>query len=93
MLPGRGVPFVAGLLYPHVRSDCFQVFYTSRVSWIWLEYDGPPMEKGYLKLDVLGTSNRRIVALSYYLRDKCLLTIHHNLVAGTPRFARAGFAA
>lgn len=52
MLPGRGVPFVAGLLYPHVRSDCFQVFYTSRVSWIWLEYDGPPMEKGYLKLDV-----------------------------------------
>ena len=39
--------FFAGQLYPQIRSDCLQVFYTSRVSWVWLEYDGPPMEKGY----------------------------------------------
>ncbi len=39
--------FFAARLYPQIRSDCLQVFYTSRVSWIWLEYDGPPMEKGY----------------------------------------------
>lgn len=39
--------FFAGQLYPQIRSDCIQVFYTSRVSWVWLEYDGPPMEKGY----------------------------------------------
>jgi len=39
--------FFAGQLYPQIRSDCLQVFYTSRVSWVWLEYDGPPMDKGY----------------------------------------------
>lgn len=44
---GKGIPFLAGQLYPQIRSDCFQVFYTSRVSWIWLEYDGPPMDQGY----------------------------------------------
>jgi hypothetical protein len=43
----RCVPFFAGQLYPQVLSDCLQVFYTSRVSWIWLEYDGPPMDEGY----------------------------------------------
>jgi len=39
--------FFAAQLYPQIRSDCLQVFYTSRVSWIWLEYDGPPMDEGY----------------------------------------------
>jgi hypothetical protein len=33
-----------------IRNDCLQVFYTSRVSWVWLEYDGPPMDKGYSDL-------------------------------------------
>jgi hypothetical protein len=47
---GKGIPFRAGQLYPQIRSDCLQVFYTSRVSWIWLEYDGPPMDEGYPKL-------------------------------------------
>jgi hypothetical protein len=37
----------AAELFPQFRDDCMQVFYTSRVSWVWLEYDGPPMEKGY----------------------------------------------
>jgi len=41
----------AAQLYPQIRSDCFQVFYTSRVSWIWLEYDGPPMDDGYPHLE------------------------------------------
>lgn len=39
--------FFAAQLYPQVRIDCLQIFYTSRVSWIWLDYDGPPMDKGY----------------------------------------------
>jgi hypothetical protein len=43
--------FFASQLYPEIRSDCFRVFYTSRVSWVWLEYDGPPMDQGYLRLD------------------------------------------
>jgi hypothetical protein len=43
----KGIPFLAGQLYPQIRSDCLEVFYTSRVSWIWLEYDGPPMDEGY----------------------------------------------
>jgi Gluconate 2-dehydrogenase subunit 3 len=47
---GKGLPFLAGQLYPQILSDCMQVFYTSRVSWIWLEYDGPPMDEGYPKL-------------------------------------------
>ena len=47
---GKGAPFSAGQLYPQIRSDCLQVFYTSRVSWIWLGYDGPPMDEGYPKL-------------------------------------------
>lgn len=37
----------AAQLYPQIRDDCLQVFYTSRVSWIWLDYDGPPMDKGH----------------------------------------------
>jgi hypothetical protein len=40
----------ATLLFPHIINDCIQVFYTSRVSWVWLEYDGPPMDKGYVSV-------------------------------------------
>lgn len=47
---GKSGAFFAGQLYPQIRGDCLQVFYTSRVSWVWLEYDGPPMDKGYLSL-------------------------------------------
>lgn len=43
--------FFAAALYPMIRSDCLQVFYTSRISWIWLDYDGPPMDQGYSRLD------------------------------------------
>jgi len=46
---GNGA-FFAAMLYPMIRDDCLQIFYTSRVSWAWLEYDGPPMEKGYSNL-------------------------------------------
>lgn len=42
--------YYAALLYPMIRDDSLQIFYTSRVSWIWLGYDGPPMEKGYASL-------------------------------------------
>jgi hypothetical protein len=42
--------FFAAQLYSQVRGDCIRVFYTSRVSWIWLEYDGPPMDEGYPRL-------------------------------------------
>jgi hypothetical protein len=42
--------FYSAQLYSQIRSDCLQVFYTSRVSWTWLEYDGPPMEEGYQSL-------------------------------------------
>jgi len=45
----KGALFAAEL-YQQIRDDCFRVFYTSRVSWIWLEYDGPPMDKGYPSL-------------------------------------------
>ena len=27
-----------------------EAFYTSEVSWLWLEYDGPPMPHGYSNL-------------------------------------------
>lgn len=39
--------YFAAQLFPLITNDCFQVFYTSRVSWVWLEYDGPPMDEGY----------------------------------------------
>ena len=45
----RGTSYAA-VLYPIIRADCLEIFYTSRVSWAWLEYDGPPMEKGYSNL-------------------------------------------
>ena len=47
IMQARKGSFLAAQLYPQIRSDCLQVFYTSRVSWVWLGYDGPPMEKGY----------------------------------------------
>jgi hypothetical protein len=50
MTQAKSGSFFAGQLYSQVRNDCLQVFYTSRVSWVWLEYDGPPMDKGYLSL-------------------------------------------
>jgi hypothetical protein len=37
-------------LYPVIRDDVLEIFYTSRVSWTWLDYDGPPMDKGYPSL-------------------------------------------
>jgi len=43
----RDGSFFAAQLYPQIRNDCLRVFYTSRVAWTWLEYDGPPMDKGY----------------------------------------------
>ena len=43
----RSGSFFAAQLYPQIRNDCLQVFYTSRVSWVWLDYDGPPMDRGY----------------------------------------------
>ena len=46
IMAGNG-SFFAAKLYPQIRSDCLQIFYTSRVSWTWLGYDGPPMDKGY----------------------------------------------
>jgi hypothetical protein len=46
----RNGSYFASLLYPALRGDCLRVFYTSRVCWTWLEYDGPPMEKGYQSL-------------------------------------------
>ncbi len=42
----KGLSYAA-MLCPMLRDHCLQIFYTSRVSWTWLEYDGPPMEKGY----------------------------------------------
>jgi len=42
--------YFASQLYPQIRDDCFQVFYTNPVSWTWLDYDGPPMDEGYPKL-------------------------------------------
>lgn len=42
--------YLAAQLYPVIRRDFLRVFYTSRVSWIWLEYDGPPMDEGYPRL-------------------------------------------
>jgi hypothetical protein len=40
----------AAKLYPIIRDDCLQIFYTNRISWAWLNYDGPPMDKGYPSL-------------------------------------------
>lgn len=37
----------AVLLFPVLVNDVKQAFYTSEVAWQWLDYDGPPMPKGY----------------------------------------------
>jgi len=37
-------------LFPMLIRDVQAAFYTSQVSWIWLEYDGPPMPYGYRDL-------------------------------------------
>ena len=39
--------FPAAELFPTVVQDVLQAFYTNRVSWAWLGYDGPPMPEGY----------------------------------------------
>lgn len=63
----RSGTLYAAVLYPIIRADCLEIFYTSRVSWAWLEYDGPPMEKGYSDLirPRLGTSSSMAVALQH----------------------------
>lgn len=35
-------------LFPTLARDVLEAFYTSRVSWHWLGYDGPPFPGGYL---------------------------------------------
>lgn len=50
ILQAKNGSFFAAQLYPQIREDCLRVFYTSRVSWVWLGYDGPPMDKGYPNL-------------------------------------------
>ncbi len=37
----------AVVLFPVLVNDVKQAFYTSEVAWQWLDYDGPPMPKGY----------------------------------------------
>jgi hypothetical protein len=37
----------AAKLDKQIRVDCLQVFYTSRVSCVWLDCAGPPMDNGY----------------------------------------------
>jgi len=39
--------FPATELFPTLVQDVLQAFYTNRVSWAWLDYDGPPMPEGY----------------------------------------------
>jgi gluconate 2-dehydrogenase subunit 3-like protein len=34
-------------LFPELLRDVQGAFYTSRISWEWLRYDGPPMPEGY----------------------------------------------
>ena len=42
----RGL-FAAVELFRTLVRDVLQVFYTDRLSWEWLNYDGPPMPEGY----------------------------------------------
>ena len=48
ILCGRwgGLPAAVDL-FPTLVEDVLQAFYTSRVAWEWLGYDGPPMPTGY----------------------------------------------
>jgi gluconate 2-dehydrogenase subunit 3-like protein len=50
VLRAKGSWYFAASLFPQIRDDCIQIFYTSRECWTWLEYDGPPMDQGYPNL-------------------------------------------
>jgi hypothetical protein len=50
LIYARKGTFHAERLFPIIRNDCLQIFYTSGVSWAWLQYDGPPMDEGYCSL-------------------------------------------
>jgi hypothetical protein len=50
IIGGREGSFFAARLFPRLRDDCLRIFYTSRVAWVWLRYDGPPMNDGYPQL-------------------------------------------
>lgn len=39
--------YAAAELFPLLIQDVLQAFYSNRVSWTWLGYDGPPMPEGY----------------------------------------------
>jgi hypothetical protein len=39
--------YAAAELFPFLVQDVLQAFYSNRVSWTWLGYDGPPMPEGY----------------------------------------------
>src|SRR2546427_20738 len=39
--------FPAVEIFPRLVEDVLQAFYTDPVSWVWLDYDGPPMPQGY----------------------------------------------
>jgi hypothetical protein len=39
--------FPALQLFPMLTRDVMRLFYTSAVAWKWLDYDGPPMPRGY----------------------------------------------
>jgi len=43
---------VAAQFFSRLVGDVKQAFYTSRVGWEWLGYDGPPMPEGYPDLAV-----------------------------------------
>ena len=50
-------PLVA--LFPELCRDVMGAFYTHRVSWQWLGYDGPPMPEGYPDLSERRPSQSR----------------------------------
>ena len=45
-------------LFPELSRDVMGAFYTHRVCWDWLGYDGPPMPDGYPDLRQRETSQR-----------------------------------
>jgi len=45
----------AAQFFSRLVGDVKQAFYTSRVGWEWLGYDGPPMPQGYPDLAVRST--------------------------------------
>ena len=46
----RAGEYSAVEFFPRLDRDVMQIFYTSRVAWNWLGYDGPPMPQGYSDL-------------------------------------------